>query len=89
MCFSATASFVTVGITATGGILRLTRSRARRELPLSSLLLNFAGQQAVEALFWLALSVDPDGPVSLMLTLVFLLCANVFCPAFRAHGCSC
>jgi hypothetical protein len=82
MCFSATASFVTVGITAAAGIVCLTRIRGWRELPLASLPLLFAGQQAVEGFLWLALPVDPDGPVSSMLTLVFLLYAKVFWPAF-------
>jgi hypothetical protein len=82
MCFSATASFVTVGITGTAGIVCLTRIRGWRELPLASLPLIFAGQQAVEGFLWLALPVDPDGPVSSMLTRVFLLYAKVFWPAF-------
>ncbi len=82
MCFSATASFVTVGITATAGIVCLTRIRGWRELPLASLPLIFAGQQAVEGFLWLALPVDPNGPVSSMLTLIFLLYAKVVWPAF-------
>ena len=36
----------------------------------------------MEGFLWLALPVDPDGPVSSMLTLVFLLYAKVFWPAF-------
>lgn len=82
MCFSATASFVTVGVTAGVAIACLRRVRRRRELPLASLPLIFAGQQAVEGFLWLELPVDPDGPVSSMLTLVFLLYAKVFWPAF-------
>ncbi len=53
MCFSATASFVTVGITTAAAVACLTRVRGWRELPLASLL-----------------------------TLVFLLYAQVFRPAF-------
>lgn len=82
MCFSATASFVTVGITATAGIVYLTRIRGWRELPLAFLPLLLAGQQVVEGFLWLALPVDSDGPVSSMLTLVFLLYAKVLWPAF-------
>lgn len=82
MCFSATASFVTVGITTAAAFACLTRVRGWRELPLASLPLIFAGQQAVEGLLWLTLPVDPDGPASSMLTLVFLLYALVFWPAF-------
>jgi hypothetical protein len=69
-------------MTATAGIVCLTRIRGWRELPLASLPLIFAGQQAVEGFLWLALPIDPDGPVSSMLTLAFLLYAKVFWPAF-------
>jgi hypothetical protein len=44
--------------------------------------LIFAGQQSVEGFLWLTLPVDPDGPASSVLTLVFLLYATVFWPAF-------
>jgi hypothetical protein len=82
MCFSPTASFVTVGITTAAAIACLTRVRSWRELPLASLPLIFAGQQSVEGFLWLTLPVDPDGPISSMLTLIFLLYAIVFWPAF-------
>lgn len=82
MCFSPTASFVTVGITTAAAIACLTRFRGWRELPLASLPLIFAGQQSVEGFLWLTLPVDPDGPISSLLTLVFLLHATVFWPAF-------
>ena len=60
----------------------LTKVRQWRELPLASLPLIFAGQQAVEGCLWLTLPVDPDGPVASLLTLLFLLYAKVFWPAF-------
>ena len=82
MCFSPTASFVAVGITTAAAIACLTRVRGWRELPLASLPLIFAVQQSVEGLLWLTLPVDPDGPVSSALTLVFLLYATVFWPVF-------
>jgi hypothetical protein len=82
MCFSATASFVTVGITTAAAITCLTRFRGWRELPLAALPLIFAGQQFVEGFLWLTLPIGPDGPISSLLTLVFLLCATVFWPAF-------
>ena len=82
MCFSATASFVTVGTTTAVAIACLTKVRRWRELPLASLPLIFAGQQAVEGCLWLTLPVDPDGPVASLLTLLFLLYAKVFWPAF-------
>ena len=81
MCFSATASFVTVGTTTAVAIACLTKVRQWRELPLASLPLIFAGQQAVEGCLWLTLPVDPDGPVASLLTLLFLLYAKVFWPA--------
>ena len=82
MCFSATASFVTVAITGTAAVACLGRVRRRRELPLALLPLIFAGQQGVEGLLWLTLPVDPDGPAASLLTLVFLIYAQVFWPAF-------
>jgi uncharacterized protein DUF6629 len=82
MCFSPTASFVTVGITTAAAIACFTRIRRWCELPLASLPLIFAGQQSVEGFLWLTLPVDPDGPISSMLTLIFLLYAAVFWPAF-------
>jgi hypothetical protein len=81
MCFSATASFVTVGTTTAVAIACLSKVRQWRELPLASLPLIFAGQQAVEGCLWLTLPVDPDGPVASLLTLLFLLYAKVFWPA--------
>lgn len=51
-------------------------------MPLASLPLIFAGQQAVEGLLWLTLPIDPDGPGASHLTLVFLFYAQVFWPAF-------
>ena len=66
-CFSATASFVTVGTTTAVGIACLSKVRQWRELPLASLPLIFAVQQAVEGCLWLTLPVDPDGPVASLL----------------------
>jgi hypothetical protein len=82
MCFSGTASFVTVGTTTAVGIACLSKVRQWRELPLASLPLIFAGQQAIEGCLWLSLPVDPEGPASSLLTLLFLLYAKVFWPAF-------
>ena len=44
--------------------------------------LIIAVQQAIEGCLWLTLPVDPEGPVSSLLTLLFLLYAKVFWPAF-------
>ena len=53
-CFSATASFVTVGTTTAVGIACLSKVRQWRELPLASLPLIFAVQQAFLAAFHIA-----------------------------------
>ena len=82
MCFSATASFVTAGTTAAIGIVCLIRVADRRALPLAATPLLFAGQQAVEGLLWLTLPQAPDGSISSGLTLLFLLIAEVFWPAY-------
>jgi hypothetical protein len=80
--FSATASFVTVAITTAAAVACLGRVEGWREPPLASLPLIFAGQQAVEGLLWLTLPIDPDGAAASLLTLFFLLCAQVLWPAF-------
>lgn len=82
MCFSAAASFVTVGTTSLVGLACLGKVRQWGEVPLASLPLIFAGQQAVEGCLWLTLPVDPEGAVSSLLTLLFLLYAKVLWPAF-------
>jgi len=82
MCFSATASFVAAGATAAIGIVCLVRAGDRRELPLAATPLLFAGQQAVEGLLWLTLPQAPGGSTSSGLTLLFLLIAEVFWPAY-------
>ena len=82
MCFSATASFVTVATTSIVAVACLSKVRRRNELPLASLPLIFAAQQAIEGCLWLQLPVDPAGPTSSILTLLFLLYAKVFWPAF-------
>ena len=45
MCFSASASFVTAGITGAIGIVALTRVKGPREVPLAATPLLFAFQQ--------------------------------------------
>lgn len=82
MCFSATASFVTAGMTAVVGVVSLSRVNDSREAPLAAAPLIFALQQSIEGLLWLDLSVAPDGPIPTSLTFIFLLFANVFWPVY-------
>jgi hypothetical protein len=82
MCFSAPASFITAGVTGAIGIVALSRTTARREMPLAAVPLFFALQQSVEGLLWLTLPVAPDGPAATALTLVFLLFAEAFWPVY-------
>ncbi|MGA3001898.1 MAG: DUF6629 family protein [Acetobacteraceae bacterium] len=82
MCFSATASFVTAGLTGSIGIVSLVRVTEPRQLALAATPLFFASQQCVEGLLWLNLPVAPDGPGSAGLTLLFLVFAQVFWPVY-------
>ena len=82
MCFSASASFVTAGITGAVGLFALTRSHERRERPLAAIPLFFAVQQSIEGLLWLGLAGAPEGSASSALTLAFLLFAEVFWPVY-------
>ncbi len=53
MCFSATASFVTASVTAIAGIATATQATGPKEVPLASIPLVFAAQQATEGALWL------------------------------------
>jgi hypothetical protein len=82
MCFSATASFVTAGLTGVVGIVSLTRVNTWREIPLATVPIFFAIQQTIEGSLWLALLADPQGPAVAGLTLAFLLFAEVVWPIY-------
>jgi hypothetical protein len=82
MCFSATASFVTAGVTGLAGAAATGRARERRALPLAATPLFFALQQAVEGLLWLTLPIAPGGSGSTGLALAFLFLAEVFWPVY-------
>ena len=84
MCFSATASFVTAGMTAAVGIVSLNRVNDRREAPLAATPLLFALQQSVEGLLWLDLPLSPDGAAATGLTFLFLFFANVLWPVYAS-----
>lgn len=82
MCFSATASFITVAVTGAAGILALSRVDRREDMALAATPLFFAAQQAVEGALWIQLPKAPEGPAVATLTLTFLMFAKVFWPAF-------
>jgi hypothetical protein len=83
MCFSATASFVAAGLTGALGLAALRRSTRLSELPLAAMPLIFAMQQLEEGLLWLSLQQVPGGgPESSMLTLLFLITAQVLWPVY-------
>jgi len=82
MCFSATASFVTAGVTAVIGLVSVGKVNEPRELPLAATPLLFALQQAIEGLLWLSIPLAPAGSASTGLVLSFLIFAEVFWPVF-------
>lgn len=82
MCFSASASFVTAGITGVIGIAALARVSEPRELPLAATPLLFALQQGVEGLLWLDLPLAPGGSLATALTFLFLFFAEAFWPVY-------
>ncbi|MEP9386755.1 DUF6629 family protein [Mesorhizobium sp. KR9-304] len=82
MCFSATASFITMGLTGAMGIAALRRSNTWQELPIASAPIFFAIQQGLEGLLWLNLPVDPQGSISTWLTFLFLIAAEAFWPIY-------
>lgn len=82
MCFSASASFVTAGITGAIGIVVLARVNEPRELPLAATPLLFAVQQGIEGLLWLNLPLAPDGSLSKVLTFLYLAFAEAFWPLY-------
>lgn len=82
MCFSATASFVTAGVTGVIGVVALSRVTERRQLPFAATPMLFAVQQGVEGLLWLGLPLAPGGATSTGLTFVYLLFAQVFWPVY-------
>lgn len=82
MCFSATASFVTAGITGAIGILAMTRARERRALPLAAAPLVFGLQQGIEGLLWLHLESATDNAATGGLAFLFLFFALVLWPMY-------
>jgi hypothetical protein len=82
MCFSAIASFATSVVVGTIGVMAIARTSNVRELPLASIPLFFAVQQAAEGVLWLTLPVAPEGAASSLSTHTYLFFALVFWPVF-------
>jgi hypothetical protein len=82
MCFSATASFLTAGVTGIVGAATITRVPRAQELPLAAFPLIFSAQQATEGLLWLTLPVAPQGALASELTQLFLLLSLLFWPIY-------
>lgn len=82
MCFSPLASFATAGATGVIGLLALGRARAPRDLPLAAVPVLFGVQQAIEGGLWLRLPGEAHGASAALLTLLFLLFAQVFWPVY-------
>ncbi len=82
MCFSTTASFVTAGVTGAIGLVCIGRTERPQQLPLAVAPIIFAIQQGIEGVLWLSLSGEIDRSVSLPLTALFLLVAEVFWPIY-------
>lgn len=82
MCFSATASFATAALTGAAGVVAVARAETRRDMPLASVPLFFAVQQALEGLLWLWLPIAPESAQATCLTDGFLSFALVLWPAY-------
>ncbi|WP_429925710.1 DUF6629 family protein (plasmid) [Agrobacterium vitis] len=64
------------------GVAALFRMSRPHDLLLAAVPIIFAIQQSIEGLLWLTLPVAPGGSVATTLTLLFLLFAEVFWPAY-------
>jgi hypothetical protein len=82
MCFSATASFTAAALTGAAGTVAVARAENPRDLPLATVPLFFAIQQALEGFLWLMLPIAPESAQSTCLTDGFLGFALVIWPAY-------
>lgn len=80
MCFSSSASFLAAVIAGGAGVFALSGVRRPAEIPLASLPLVLAGQQAVEGLLWRKLAHGPETTDTGALSLSFLLLAEFLWP---------
>jgi hypothetical protein len=75
MCFSATASYAAAAVTGLAGAATLSCVRTWREVPLASIPLVFAAQQAVEGSVWLGLAHQAHDAQHQLLTNLFIYIA--------------
>lgn len=80
MCFSAPASFGVALVLGLSGAGALSKVSERREIPLASVPLVFAAQQASEGTLWLALGNEDLSHWARLLANVFMFMALVVWP---------
>lgn len=79
MCFSATASFVAGGALSAGGVLTLSKTRTKREVPFAGIPLLFGIQQAIEGIVWLSFG---SPLLKTIATYAFSMFSHVLWPIF-------
>lgn len=77
MCFSATASFVAGGTLGAAGVLTLSQSKTKSELPLASVPLLFGIQQTIEGVIWVSFGLPV---LNTVMTYAYLMFAYVLWP---------
>jgi len=80
MCFSAPASFAVATGTGLVGVAAATKVSNWREVPLASVPLIFAAQQAVEGVLWLLLARGDQASSVAVLANIFAFCALAVWP---------
>lgn len=80
MCFSATASFAASAVLGATGIATLAKTKDRKMLPLATIPLVFAIQQAIEGGLWL--TIADGGSDAVLLSALFLFFALFWWPTF-------
>lgn len=80
MCFSAPASFGVASVLGLAGVGALGKVSERREIPLASVPLVFAAQQATEGALWLALGNEGLSRWAIPLANAFMVSALVVWP---------
>jgi hypothetical protein len=82
MCFSAPASFGVASVLGLAGAAAIGKVSERREIPLASIPLVFASQQAIEGALWLALGNEGLSRWALPLANAFMVMALVVWPVW-------
>lgn len=79
MCFSAAASFAAAGSLSVAGGLTLAQTKTKAELPLASIPILFAVQQATEGAIWLSFGTPV---LNTVMTYIYSMFSHVLWPAF-------